>query len=244
MPFEAMALLEGQPCSRVPTVFYLSALHESHRNSSKSVARVGVKKENIFYILNPNQDLKRTQERLEPSFQQLSLGDGVVGEWPTSSKLQTALSSMDAVMYCGHGSRLKNMSHQEIERLNVRAVPLLFGCNSGKLERIGRSFDPIGGALSYLIATAPCLLGFLWSVTGKRERVALFNPSNLYCLPDLDVDKWTVSFLEHWLGSNKDNDSGSSTDFVRCVAERRGDFIRLANSAATVVYGLPAFYQN
>ncbi len=58
------------------------------------------------------------------------------------------------------------MSAQEIEKLQVRAVPLLFGCNSGRLERIGRSFDPIGGAHSYLIATSPALLGFLWSVTG------------------------------------------------------------------------------
>jgi hypothetical protein len=47
-------------------------------------------------------------------------------------------------MYIGHGSTLKNFSAQEIEKLNVRAVPLLFGCNSGKLERMGRLMDPIG----------------------------------------------------------------------------------------------------
>ena len=87
----------------------------------------------------------------------------------------------------------------------------------------------------------------------------------------MDVDRWTVSFLEHWLGHTKSEDSknsqdknesrdsnrqgkneskdsknskdkNESVDFVRAVAQRRRDFTRLANSAATVVYGLPAFY--
>ena len=58
--------------------------------------------------------------------------------------MKKVLSEMDAFMYCGHGSSLKNFSSQEIEKLNARAVPLLFGCNSGKLERYGRKLDPMG----------------------------------------------------------------------------------------------------
>ncbi len=49
-----------------------------------------------------------------------------------------ALSEKDAFLYCGHGSRMKNLTWQDIEKLNVKAVPLLFGCNSGRLERMGR----------------------------------------------------------------------------------------------------------
>ena len=47
-------------------------------------------------------------------------------------------------MYIGHGSTLKNIPNQEIEKINMRALPLLFGCGSGKLERMGRLMDPIG----------------------------------------------------------------------------------------------------
>lgn len=58
-------------------------------------------------------------------------------------------------------------------------------------------------------------------------------------LADLDVDRWTVAFLEHWLDRGKE---GNGTgDFVRAVAEKRGNFARILNGAATVVYGLPAF---
>ena len=65
-------------------------------------------------------------------------------------------------MYCGHGSGSQYISGDEIERLRVRGVPLLLGCSSGRLERLGRTLDPLGTSLSYLMATAPALLGFLW----------------------------------------------------------------------------------
>ncbi len=118
--------------------------------------------------------------------------------------------------------RLETIRSQEIERLRVRAVPLLFGCSSGRLERMGRAFDPIGGAHSYLIATAPALLGFLWSVT------------------DQDVDQWTVKLLDHWLGG-EGRPKTPQRDFVRAVAEQKSGFTRLLNGSALVVYGLPAF---
>lgn len=145
----------------------------------------------------------------------------MTGAWPTTSQLQEVLSEKDAFMYCGHGGRLKTMSTDQIERLTVRAVPLLFGCNSGRLDRIGRMFDPVGISSSYLMATSPCLLGFLWSVTDK------------------DLDEWTLRFLEHWLGAN--GWKSVENDFVRAVAQRRNAFSRFMNSAATVVYGLPSF---
>ena len=66
-------------------------------------------------------------------------------------EMRKVFSEMDAYMYMGHGSTLKNFSAQEIEKLNVRAVPLLFGCNSGKLERMGRLMDPIGNS-RYFVA--------------------------------------------------------------------------------------------
>lgn len=220
LPWEALPMMKNQQCSRVPSLFFLASLFASHNQNKASVAKVGVNNEKIFYVLNPNNDLQRTQDRLASPFRALSLGEGFVGQWPSLPKIQGALSEMDAFMYCGHGSRMKTITSQEIEKLNIRALPLLFGCNSGRLERLGRTFDPTGTASSYLIASAPCLLGFLWSVT------------------DLDIDTWTVEFLEHWL----DKRDGEK-DFVKAVAEKRHCFRRLLNSAATVVYGLPSFFE-
>lgn len=126
-------------------------------------------------------------------------------------------------MYCGHGVQLKTITAQEIEKLSVRAIPLLFGCNSGKIERLGRSFDPTGTANSYQIASSPCMLGFLWSIT------------------DLDLDTWTVSFLQFWLDRQPPD---GERDFVRAVAKKRHEFQQILNGAATVVYGLPSFFEN
>ena len=98
----------------------------------------------------------------------------------------------------------------------MRAIPLLFGCNSGKMESLGRMLAPTGVVASYLIATSPCVLGFLWSVT------------------DIDIDKWTVEFLKHWL----EKEDGE-TDIVRAVSQKRRSFRRIVNAAATVIYGLP-----
>ena len=69
---------------------------------------------------------------------------GIVGEQPSYPQMKKVLSEMDAFMYCGHGANLKNFTSQDIEKLNARAIPLLFGCNSGRLERLGRRLDPMG----------------------------------------------------------------------------------------------------
>ncbi len=58
---------------------------------------------------------------------------------------------------------------------------------------------------------------------------------------DMDLDRWTVRFLGHWL--SKAVDTGGEKDFVRAVSEMRGDFKRLLNGAALVIYGLPAFLE-
>lgn len=217
LPWEAMDILEGHPCSRVPSIHILYALYKIQEKSRSSVSKLGVRNDKVFYILNPNKDLDKTQLRLEKPFQEMSLGKGVVGEWPTLPQMSTALSEMDVFMYCGHGSAMKTITGQQIEKIGVRAIPLLFGCNSGKMESLGRIAAPTGVVSSYLIATSPCVLGFLWSVT------------------DIDVDKWTVEFLKHWLDKKEDGE----TDIVRAVSQKRRSFRRIVNAAATVVYGLP-----
>ena len=82
---------------------------------------------------------------------------------------------------------------------------------------MGRTLDPLGISQSYLVATSPAILGFIWAVT------------------DNDLDNWTELFLEHWLGGK----SGGQTELLQAVADKRMAFDRFFNSAALVVYGLP-----
>ena len=82
---------------------------------------------------------------------------------------------------------------------------------------MGRTLDPLGISQSYLVATSPAILGFIWAVT------------------DNDLDNWTELFLEHWLGGKP----GGQTELLQAVADKRMAFSRFFNSAALVVYGLP-----
>jgi len=92
----------------------------------------------------------------------------------------------------------------EIEKLRVRAVPVLVGCSSGQLTRQGRSLDPLGTAQSYLVAATPALVGFLWAIT------------------DRDVDKWTTAFLDHWLRDPGTADT--EAELLQAVAIKRDTF--------------------
>jgi len=233
-PFESLSFLQKtaqpQPMSRVPSVAFLCALASKHLRSPTSVAKTGVRQDKVFYVLNPGKDCERTQKRLEGQLRSMSLGEGIVGQEPSMPDMKRFLTEMDAYMYMGHGSSEKYLPGQEVKKLEVRALPLLFGCNSGRLSRLGRSLDPTGTASCYLIASAPSILGFLWSIT------------------DRDTDKWTVTFLQHWLGK-KGEAAGAGggagllphePDFVRAVANHKKHFQKIINGAATVVYGLPS----
>lgn len=88
LPWETLPIMRDQACARVPSIFFLCALYETHEKSKSSVTKMGVRNDKIFYVLNPNNDLKKTQERLEPKFKDLSLGEGVVGTWPSNPQFQ------------------------------------------------------------------------------------------------------------------------------------------------------------
>ena len=101
------------------------------------------------------------------------------------------------------------------------------GCSSGKLISVNRKdsritdkvtmfYEPEGIALIYLCAGAPCVVGNLWDVT------------------DRDIDRYCITLLEKFLGSN----DGQS--LAKCVAEARGSCkMRHIVGLAPVCYGVP-----
>ena len=217
LPWESLPLMREcrQPVSRVPSLPFLHALWSAHTGAGASVVSAGVAQDSVFYVLNPDNNLPETEKRLEGALKSWTSWEGVVGKAPEKQEMKTALEGKDAFVYCGHGSGSKYLSIDEIEKLRVRAVPVLLGCSSGQLRRLGRSVDPLGAAHSYLIAASPALLGFLWPIT------------------DRDVDSWTTIFLDHWL-----KEAGEQK-LLQAVADTRMDFEHFTNGAAVVVYGLP-----
>lgn len=203
-----------QAVSRVPSLPFLHSLWAAHSSDTDSVVTAGVAQDSVFYLVNPDKSLPETQQRLEKAFQERDRWEGLAGEEPSKGQMEKALQGKDAFMYCGHGSGSKYLSGDEVQKLRVRAVPCLMGCSSGQLTRLGRTVDPLGTAQSYLLASSPALLGFLWPVT------------------DADVDQWTVTFLNHWLG-------GGEEELLQAAADKRQCFRNVLNGSALVVYGLP-----
>ena len=217
LPWESLPLMREcrQPVSRVPSLPFLYSLWSAHTGTGASVVSSGVAQDSVFYVLNPDNNLPETEKRLEGALKSWASWEGIVGKAPEKQEIKTALQGKDAFVYCGHGSGSKYLSIDEIEKLRVRAVPVLLGCSSGQLRRLGRSVDPLGAAQSYLIAASPALLGFLWPIT------------------DRDVDSWTTIFLDHWLKET------GEPKLLQAVADTRMDFEHFTNGAAVIVYGLP-----
>eukprot|EP00088_Acartia_fossae_P018578 TRINITY_DN20736_c0_g1_i1.p1 TRINITY_DN20736_c0_g1~~TRINITY_DN20736_c0_g1_i1.p1 ORF type:complete len:248 (+),score=29.61 TRINITY_DN20736_c0_g1_i1:169-912(+) len=214
LPWESLPMFITckQQMSRMPSLQYLVTLYNQHSNSSSSVLKSGVAKDSVFYVINPDKSLPKTQERLEGAMSEY--GEGLAGQAPQRDQLIKVLGNKDAFIFSGHGSGSKYLSSDEIEKLQVRVVPLLLGCSSGELSRYGRNIDPLGVAHSYLLASSPAFVGFLWPVT------------------DLDLDNWTIEFLRYWL-------TGQEGNIMQAVADKRDSFKHFVNAAGLVVYGLP-----
>ena len=67
--------------SRVPSFHTLALLYKAYNH--KDTAKPGqIRQEKIFYVLNPEQNLPKTQERLEPTLAEMNIGAGKIGEQP------------------------------------------------------------------------------------------------------------------------------------------------------------------
>lgn len=217
LPWESLPCMisSTQSVSRIPSLQYLSCLWQAHRSSKASVVPTGVSTDAVFYLVNPDNNLPKTQLRWEESVLK-GFGDweGCSGKPPKPGQLSEVLQKKDIYIFSGHGGGEKFLPPKNIEKMSVRVAPLLLGCSSGQLYRSGRTLDPCGMVHSYLIGTTPAMIGFLWFVT------------------DVDVDNWTIRFLDYWL-------KGSQGNMLQAVADQRGSFTQFTNTAALVVYGLP-----
>ncbi|KAJ2830265.1 separin protein, partial [Coemansia furcata] len=136
----------------------------------------------VFYVLNPEGDLHRTQANFEEYLSNSGQRhwNGVVGRRPTPHECESGLLSSDIFMYFGHGGAENYISRTQVRRLAPRCgVALLFGCSSGQLKPAGE-YDAMGTAVDYLIGGCPALVGNLWDVGDK------------------DIDRFAARLLAAW----------------------------------------------
>jgi len=68
LPWESMPALIDQCVTRMPSVQFLFAHWRSLIDDPTSVVNVGVDRRSVFYVVNPDDDLKHTQKTFESWF--------------------------------------------------------------------------------------------------------------------------------------------------------------------------------
>jgi separase len=161
-PFEGMPVLKGKTVCRIPCLsFVLATLVE--RGDSPMIFP-SVDPANVSYILNPENNLQATQDRLLPAIEGVASSrrcdwECVIGEIPPASFFFESFRRKDGLtMYFGHGGAQVCFSRRSVEELiehrassvplnalesetetsPCRSTVLLMGCSSGKLVSVNR----------------------------------------------------------------------------------------------------------
>nr|XP_014347491.1 PREDICTED: separin [Latimeria chalumnae] len=202
LPWENIPLLRSRPVTRLPSLRFLlsySIIQKIHANCNVFM---------LWFTLCFN-----------PLFCSEKGWIGVIGKAPTPDQVQLALTSQDLYVYCGHGAGVHFLDGLSIQKLDCRAVSLLFGCSSAALAVRG-DLEGAGIVLKYIMAGCPLVLGNLWDVT------------------DRDIDRYTEALLRSWLKA------GSKAPLLDYVSQaREAPKFKYLIGAAPVVYGLPVLLQ-
>ncbi|KAJ2714736.1 separin protein, partial [Coemansia sp. Cherry 401B] len=227
----------GSGPSLLSSLAFDDCVPDTKRNASNGMAGASVSGRRVFYVLNPEGDLHRTQSNFEAHLQGQREWSGVVGRRPMNSECEHALQSSDIFLYFGHGGGERYVSRTQIRALDRCAVALLLGCSSGQLSLAGE-FDALGTATDYMVGGCPALLGNLWDVGDK------------------DIDRFAASLLQIWglashspapIAVNIDTEhcqrlSNAPTSLAEAVCwARKACRMSFLTGAAPVVYGVPVY---
>ncbi|XP_051146436.1 separase isoform X2 [Andrographis paniculata] len=237
LPWENLPILRSQEVYRMPSVGSILAtlercLRQNHEQFQPFVPAFPlIDPLDSYYLLNPDGDLKRTQDEFENWFKDQNI-EGKIGTVPTIEELTRALKSHDLFIYFGHGSGTQYIPGHEIQKLDKCAASLLLGCSSGSLFLRG-CYMPQGAPISYLLAGSPVIIANLWEVTDK------------------DIDRFGKAMLNAWLSERSDGCCDECGEPRKCMHGRRrrvGSFmggardacaLRYLIGAAPVCYGVP-----
>ncbi|XP_018575922.1 separin [Anoplophora glabripennis] len=183
-PWEMIDVLNDEPVSRVPSLQFIYTLFKEHEKDIVDGHKIVTDFDKGTYIVNPDMDLINMEIRMMNFFNYWTPNwTGTSGCQLDSTEFFELLTSSDIFSYNGHGSGSHLLSLDKIQRSRVKAVVLLFGCGSTKINRMDPQVEMYGPYHMYLIARCPCMVGMLWEVT------------------DLDTDILTTEFMSQWIPS-------------------------------------------
>lgn len=214
-PWESIPCLRQKSITRIPSFTVFSHLLQQNLSLKHTIQK-------SHYILNPGQDLPRTESRFKPLFAK-TIWNGINGIPPSESQFLDLLRTGDLFIYIGHGSGQQYIRSTPIKALYPHCPPvLLLGCSSGVLEGEGE-YEPWGPPMNYLVAGSPMVVGNMWDVT------------------DRDIDLFGIGVLER-CGIIPAQNPGFKKRIRMGESVMKGRdecTLKYLNGAAPVVFGLP-----
>ncbi len=149
LPWESLPSVatRQQAVTRMPSLQFTFA----HKLLTGHSGRTAIDPRNTFYVVNPRNDLPKTEKVFAKWFSSERGWKGVVGRAPTEKEYRSALEEHELFVYCGHGTGREYLNLDGFRQVRCQATTLLVGCSSGRLSVAG-SCDPRGMALYYLTA--------------------------------------------------------------------------------------------
>lgn len=158
-PFESMPIFRGKAVYRVPSLEYL-----------EETSGTDISERSFFYLLDPENNLPKTQDRMVEFLKSSGITNGVTGR-PLSDFECKEADRCGILLYFGHGNGLKYLKIS-----GEGKIMLLFGCSSAKLLCI-ENYKRNGAILKHLRKNST-VVGCLWEVTDK------------------DIDNFSIKIIE------------------------------------------------
>ncbi len=137
------------------------------------------KKNDIFYLLNPSKDLKKTQKTLSPLFEDNQI-KGIKENKPEKEEINKILLNKKMYIYIGHGDGTKYVSLDFFKNNKINFLTFLFGCSSANIKMfLGNDTQPYGLPHILLFNNCPFFLGCLWNVSSNDIDYFTLNLFNL-----------------------------------------------------------------
>lgn len=243
IPIESLPIVKktSQALFRVPSLrlFHVIVSREHRPDSSKCWHQDPLSPKELFYILDPNNDLPKTRQLFESKLVSNASWQGSIGQPPKTSDLEHWLGSKHIYLYIGHGAgsaqynKLRNNNGLS-SMPQIRPLSIIMGCSSGRATSLGPKLESQSIIWTFIFRGGPAYFGLLWDVT------------------DIDIDNFLDSMLSKWVGpswqASTCDTTTKSSHHELSLAEaatksrsscRKYEFLV---GASPVLYGLPLWY--
>ncbi|GAB6019039.1 Separin [Chamberlinius hualienensis] len=209
LPWENMPIVADMAVTRMPSIHFVQS-HLTRYSHPKAVDT-----SNAYFVLNPDDNLPRTQEKFSQFFADLDWS-GVAKRRPTTDEWLSALTKHELFIYCGHGSGIQYINGKSLKDLACKSTIILAGCSSVKLQTFSH-FEPFGVPYRYLACGSPCVLGTLWNVG------------------DIEIDLALKALLNRFIQSSDVKKTLSQA----VIPARFACKLQYITGATIVIYGMP-----